>query len=135
MSIRPIVIGLAISGIGLLSTAPVAGASVTVSTRTVQVDGIYRVVSTDCYFGAGACTARFDIEQKDDVLTDPSDQYFRGRVIGDRVVIQENYPPGTSEDGWIASGRSHNGGETFAGNFHDGIGGSGTFTATRLGPG
>ena len=84
------------------------GSSVTVAsavtTPTAKIDGLYRIESTDCYFAAGKCRARFDIEQSGATLSDPSDKYFHGKVSGDRVKVGERFPKGTSEDGWIARG-------------------------------
>jgi hypothetical protein len=109
--------------------APVAGAA---AMSNARVDGMYRIVSTDCYFAAGKCHARFDIEQSGVALSDPSDKYFHGKVSGDRVRVGEDFPRGTSEDSWIAVGTTSNGGKTVSGNFKDGIGGSGTFTMTLI---
>jgi len=100
---------------------------------TVKIDGLYRIVSTDCYFAAGKCHARFHIEQSAATLSDPSDKYFHGKVNGDRVKVGEQFPRGTSEDSWIAKGTTSNGGKSVSGNFYDGIGGSGTFTMTYIG--
>jgi hypothetical protein len=113
-----------------ISVSPVAASA---TSRSTVVDGVYRVVSTDCYFSGGRCRDRFDIEQVGDKLVDHSDRYFRGHVRGERVTISEVYPPGVGEDSWWASGRTMDGGATFSGTFTDGIGGSGTFTATRIG--
>ena len=109
-------------------------ASAAPSRQPVRVEGIYQIVSTDCYFAGGRCRARFDIVQKVDRLSDPTDSLFHGRVHGDHVVVGERFPPGTSEDGWTASGTTSDGGRTVSGIFTDGIGGSGTFTMTRLAP-
>jgi hypothetical protein len=123
---------------GLLLVAAILGFSVTAASAstpsTVKVDGLYRIVSTDCYFAAGNCHARFDIAQSGAVLSDPSDKYFQGKVNGDRVKVGEEFPKGTSEDSWIAVGTSSNGGKTVSGKFNDGIGGSGTFTMTLISP-
>ena len=124
-----VVLVVAAASVG--TTAGAASATGTV----VRVDGIYRVVSTDCYFAAGTCSARFDIEQKADVLSDGGDRYFHGHVRGNHIQIGETYPPGTSEDGWVAFGTTSNGGRTFAGVFDDGIGGTGTFKATFVAAG
>jgi hypothetical protein len=113
----------------LLALTPVAAAS---SLPVVHIDGHYRIVSTDCYFGGGRCHATFDIEQVGATLTSPTDKYFHGHVHGDHVRVGERYPPGTSEDGWTASGTTANGGRTVTGTMVDGIGGSGTFVLTRL---
>lgn len=122
---------------GLLSVAatlgcpvPMAGAA---ASATVKIDGVYRIVSTDCYFAAGKCHARFDIEQSGTVLSDPTDRYFHGKVKGDRVKLGEQFPCGTSEDSWVAVGTTSNGGKTVGGHFYDGIGGSGTFTMSLVG--
>ena len=112
-----------------------AHASIPSTSSVTHVDGIYRIVSTDCYFAAGRCRARFDIEQKGTKLFDPGDRYFRGHVQAEHVDVSEVYPAGTSEDSWWATGVTNDGGRTFSGTFSDGIGGSGTFKATRLGPG
>ena len=112
---------------------PVALAGAAASS-TVKIDGVYRIVSTDCYFAAGECHARFDVEQSGTVLSDPTDRYFHGRVKGDRVKVGEQFPRGTSEDSWVAIGTTSNGGKTVSGNFYDGIGGSGAFTMTFVGP-
>jgi hypothetical protein len=103
-------------------------------TSMAHIDGIYRIVSTDCYFSGGKCSARFDIEQSGNVLFDRSDPLFHGRVLLDHVRVGEIYPPGTSEDSWTASGLASNGGKTVHGTFTDGIGGSGTFTMTFVSP-
>jgi hypothetical protein len=100
----------------------------------VKVDGLYRIVSTDCYFAAGKCHARFDIEQSGLVLSDSSDKYFNGKVNEDRVKVGEEFPKGTSEDSWIAVGTTSNGGKNVGGNFYDGLGGRGTFTMTYIAP-
>lgn len=89
----------------------------------------------DCYFSAGTCTARFDIEQSGTVLSDTSDRLFHGHIRGNHVEIEEAFPPGTSEDSWAANGTTANGGRTFSGTFADGIGGGGTFTATFISAG
>ena len=123
--------------VGLLAAA-MLGSSVTVASAatspTAKIDGLYRIVSTDCYFAAGKCRARFDIEQSGSTLSDPSDKYFHGHVSGDHVKVGERFPKGTSEDSWIARGTTSNGGKTVSGDFYDGIGGSGTFTMTYIGP-
>jgi len=99
------------------------------------VDGEYRIVSTDCYFGAGACSARFDIEQTGNKLTAIGDKYFRGRVVtSDRIGFGEFWPPGVSEDGWTCYGITKDHGRTITGTMYDGIGGSGTFRLTFLHP-
>jgi hypothetical protein len=124
--------------IGILLRVSMLGGGVTAATAatvsTVKVDGLYRIVSTDCYFAAGKCHARFDIEQSGVALSDPSDKYFHGKVNGDRVKVGEEFPKGTSEDSWIAVGTTSNGGKTVSGTFRDGIGGSGTFTMTFVRP-
>jgi hypothetical protein len=125
---------VAIVGVAVGSLTVAAG-SAHATTTAVRVDGIYRIVSTDCYFAAGTCIARFDIEQRADVLFDRADRLFHGHIRGDHVEIGETFPPGTSEDSWAASGTTRNGGRTFSGTFVDGIGGSGTFTATFLAAG
>ena len=102
--------------------------------QPVRTDGVYRIVSTDCYFSAGSCHARFDIEQAGNILSDRSDKLLHGRINGTHVRIGETYPPGTSEDGWIAIGTTTDGGKTVKGTFTDGIGGSGTFTMTYVAP-
>jgi type 1 fimbria pilin len=123
---------------GVLLAAAMLGFSVTAASAatmsTVKVDGQYRIVSTDCYFAAGKCHARFDIEQPGVVLSDLSDKYFHGKVNGDRVVVGEEFPKGTSEDSWIAVGTTSNGGKTVSRNFNDGTGGSGTFTMKMISP-
>jgi hypothetical protein len=123
--------------VGGLITVAVLGWSVTVASAAagpiVKVEGLYRIVSTDCYFAAGKCHARFDIEQSGSTLSDPSDKYFHGKVNGRRVTVGERFPRGTSEDGWSAVGSTSNGGKTVSGDFYDGIGGSGTFTMTYIG--
>ena len=97
-----------------------------------HVDGVYRIVSTDCYFGAGACSQKFDIEQHGDTLTAIGDTYFHGRISGGHVHFGETWPPGVSEDSWYCQGTSSDGGHTVAGTMTDGIGGSGTFRLTFL---
>jgi hypothetical protein len=124
--------GLAAIGVVGLASLTGAAGSAGATTSVVRVDGIYRIVSTDCYFSAGRCTARFDIEQRGDLLSDSSDRLFHGHIRGDHVAVGETFPPGTSEDSWAAFGTTSNGGRTFHGSFVDGIGGSGTFTATFL---
>ena len=115
--------------LGCLLTDATAGA-----TQTARVDGHYRIVSTDCYFGAGACHTRFDIEQKGTLLSVGADPLFHGHVNGDHVYFGEFFPPGTSEDSWSALGTTADHGRTVVGTMHDGLGGSGTFTLTYLGP-
>jgi hypothetical protein len=121
---------------GFLCAAAMLGSSATLASAAtmsdVRVDGVYRIVSTDCYFAAGKCHARFDIEQSGVALSDPSDKYFHGKVSGDRVRAGEEFPRGTSEDSWIAVGTTSNRGKTVSGNFKDGIGVSGTFTMTLI---
>ncbi len=99
-----------------------------------RVDGEYRIVSTDCYFGAGACRARFDIEQTGTTLSDPSDKLFHGVVHGTHVHFGETWPPGVSEDSWWCSGTTADFGRTISGTMTDGLDGSGTFVMTYLGP-
>jgi hypothetical protein len=99
-----------------------------------HVDGEYRIVSTDCYFGAGACTKRFDIEQRGGLLTAIGDRYFHGRIQGDHVRFGEIWPPGVSEDGWTCQGTTKDHGRTITGTMTDGIGGTGTFRLTFLHP-
>jgi hypothetical protein len=123
-------IAMAVAGL-LVSAAGPANAT----TAPVHVDGIYRVHSTDCYFAAGTCTARFDIEQNGLILFDTGDKLFHGRIRYNHITIGETYPQGTIEDSWSASGTTTNGGRSFSGTFSDGIGGSGTFTATFLAAG
>jgi hypothetical protein len=102
------------------------------TTSAVRVDGIYRIVSTDCYFAGGRCHAVFDIEQAGRTLFDSSDKHFHGRVSGTKVVVGERFDPGVSEDGWKAVGQATDGGKTVSGVFMDGVGETGTFTMTFL---
>jgi hypothetical protein len=127
--------GSLLSSLGLLLIAVLGSSTVVANAVTpgARVEGLYRIDSTDCYFAAGKCHARFDIQQSAGVLTDASDKYFHGKVNGDRVKVGERFPRGTSEDSWIAIGTSTDGGKTVSGSFYDGIGGSGTFTMTYLG--
>jgi hypothetical protein len=114
-----------------------AGASAAVTPRPVletgsatRVDGHYKIVSTDCYFSRGSCTARFDIEQHGVTLSAVGDRYFHGNVNGDHVKFGEIWPPGVSEDSWWCTGTTHDRGRTITGTMTDGIGGSGTFRLT-----
>jgi hypothetical protein len=109
-----------------------ASPAVSQTTSGVRVDGIYRIVSTDCYFPGGTCQTKFDIEQSGTTLTDMADRHFHGHIVGTKVVVGEKFGPGTVEDGWKAVGQTSDGGKTVSGNFMDGIGGSGTFTMTFL---
>lgn len=97
----------------------------------VKVQGIYHIVSTDCYFSAGSCSADFDIIQRHGRLSDPHDKLFYGHVRGDEVVFGEKWPPGVGEDSWSCSGTTTDGGQTIIGTMTDGIGGSGAFVMTR----
>jgi len=110
------------------------GLSMAPSSNGVRVDGHYRIVSTDCYFGAGKCRATFDIEQSGTTLSDASDKLFHGRIRGDHVRFGEKWPPGVSEDSWWCSGTTTDGGRIIKGTMTDGIGGSGTFVMKSLGP-
>jgi hypothetical protein len=100
------------------------------SSAPTHVDGHYKIVSTDCYFSAGSCTARFDIEQHGSTLNAIGDRYFHGNVNGVHVHFGETWPPGVSEDSWWCQGTTSNGGRTVTGTMTDGIGGSGTFRLT-----
>jgi hypothetical protein len=111
-----------------------ASPAVSQTTSAVHVDGMYRIVSTDCYFAGAKCHAVFDIEQMGTKLSDPSDRHFHGAIIGTTVVVGEKFGEGTVEDGWTAVGPTTDGGKTVSGNFTDGIGGSGTFTMMFLRP-
>lgn len=117
------------AGAALLASAPPTFAA----PAPVRVEGHYRIVSTDCYFGQGHCSTRLDIVQTGSKLSDPTDPNFHGQVHGDHVRISENVPC-CSEDGWAASGISHDGGRVIKGTFYDGLGGTGTFTMTYKGP-
>ncbi len=132
MQSRPFGIACLVGGLVAVLGWSVPAASASAG-PIIRVVGLYRIVSTDCYFAAGKCHARFDIEQSGTTLTDPSDRYFHGNVNGQRVKVGERYPRGTSEDGWVAVGTTSNGGKTVSGDFYDGIGGSGTFTMTYVG--
>jgi hypothetical protein len=124
-----LVVVVALTVVGLAASAPVSGADPAI---TVRVDGLYRIVSTDCYFARGSCHHRFDIVQAGSTLRDPDDSLFHGAVHGDQVRVGERFPPGTSEDSWTATGTTTDGGRTIRGTMVDGIGGSGTFTMTLL---
>jgi len=119
---------------GLMVPAAQAATPVSAIRPVAHVDGEYRIVSTDCYFAAGGCTARFDIEQRGDILTATGDSYFHGWVQGDHVRFGETWPPGVSEDSWYCQGITHNHGRTITGTMTDGIGGTGTFRLTRQHP-
>jgi hypothetical protein len=109
------------------------GSPASASPATVVVDGHYRIVSTDCYFGAGKCSKVFDIEDVAGRLSSPTDRYFHGHIrSGGRVAFGEIWPPGVSEDGWWCMGTTTNGGLTVKGTMTDGIGGSGTFVLRRI---
>jgi hypothetical protein len=111
-----------------------ASPAVSQATSAVRVDGVYRIVSTDCYFAGGKCQTTFRIEQAGTTLFDLMDRHFHGHVVGTKVVVGEKFGPGTVEDGWKAVGQTTDGGKTVSGNFMDGVGGSGTFTMTFLRP-
>ena len=122
---------------GLVATLSLFGlagaASASPSIVTVRVDGHFRIVSTDCYFARGSCTATFDIEDAAGTLSSPTDRYFHGHVNGDRISFGEIWPPGVSEDGWWCHGATVNGGLTFKGTMMDGIGETGTYVLRRIG--
>jgi hypothetical protein len=109
-----------------------ASPAVSQTTSGVHVDGVYRIVSTDCFFAGGKCHAVFDIEQSGTVLTDSTDGHFHGHTNGTKVVIGEGFGDGVSEDSWKAVGQTNDGGMTVSGVFMDGVGETGTFTMTFL---
>jgi hypothetical protein len=111
-----------------------SGVALAAPDARAHVDGIYKITSTDCYFGAGACTTKFDIEMARRYLHDKSDKYFWGHVRGDRVKFGEAFGQGTSEDSWGCTGYTKDGGKTISGMMWDGLGGSGTFVLKYLGP-
>ena len=125
----------AIVGAGLAGLLALGGfvAPAAASPASVVVDGHYRIVSTDCYFGAGKCSTVFDVEDVAARLSSPTDHYFHGHVNGDRISFGEIWPPGVSEDGWWCTGTTTNGGLTIKGTMTDGIGGTGTFVLRRVG--
>jgi hypothetical protein len=108
------------------AVVPIAGASPSRAARAT-INGHYRIVSTDCYFGSARCERVFDIGQISTTLADPHDKYLRGRVHGDRVRVGETFPLGTIEDSWVATGTTTDGGQTVSGTMSDGIGGTGNF--------
>jgi hypothetical protein len=63
------------------AVVPIAGASPSRAARAT-INGHYRIVSTDCYFGSARCERVFDIGQISTTLADPHDKYLRGRVHG-----------------------------------------------------
>jgi hypothetical protein len=103
------------------------------ASQVTTVQGRYRIVSTDCYFSRGSCHVIFNIEQVGTRLSDDADKLFHGRVHGVHVRVGERYPQGTSEDSWLAVGTTDDGGRVVKGTMTDGIGGSGTFTMTKVG--
>ncbi len=107
-------------------------ASVSATSSGTTIQGRYRIVSTDCYFSRGSCHATFDIEQAGSKLSDDSDKLFHGATHGVDVRVGERYPQGTSEDSWAAVGTTDDGGRVVTGTMTDGIGGSGTFTMTKV---
>jgi hypothetical protein len=118
----------------MLAVVPLSMDSATASTQGATVDGQYKITSTDCYFGGGACTTIFDIEQIGYRLHVPHDKYFHGQIHARRVHIAETFGLGTIEDSWGASGTTTDGGLTIRGTMWDGIGGSGTFVMKYTGP-
>jgi hypothetical protein len=102
----------------------------------VTLNGSYRIISTDCYFGAGRCSAVLDLVQSPaGLLSSPTDRHLHGRVSGRWVVVSEDEPPGVVEDGWLARGYANATGGHVHGDFLDGIGETGTFVLNRLGGG
>lgn len=126
---RSILMAGMLATVGVLGVAAPAGASPAIPV----IDGHYRIVSTDCYFAAGSCTATFDIEDVAARLSAVGDRYFHGHVWGIRINFGETWPPGVSEDSWYCTGLTRDGGQTIRGTMTDGIGGSGTFVLRRVG--
>jgi hypothetical protein len=122
-----------VAAAAMLATVAIGAAPAGAAAQQMTIDGRYKITSTDCYFGGGACSTVFDIEQVGARLHVKGDKYFHGQTHAHRVHIAETFGEGTVEDSWGASGSSADGGLTIRGSMWDGIGGSGTFVMKYLG--